>query len=108
MIEVISQERGPRLSFEQAYAELQQILDLLANMDLQIVEFGRDEDIIRRQWEDKYPFPIVRDGADGIRVKRERDGHFKVWFTNGFEKPEDPQRVEIVQKLTTAGFDVVR
>ncbi|MEK7135991.1 MAG: hypothetical protein AAB821_00145 [Patescibacteria group bacterium] len=43
-----------------------------------------------------HSLPLVRDGGDGIRADYDkRTGQLKVWFTNGFEEPDNPQRQEI-------------
>ena len=49
-------------------------------------------------------FPVVRDGVDGIRVSYSKRRGLIVWFTNGFEDPEDPKRKEVTEKLKKAGL----
>jgi hypothetical protein len=62
---------------------------------------------IKQDWEKKYAFPVAREGLDGVRAKRMPNGNFRVFFTNGFEDPNDPKRMEITEKLRVEGFDVV-
>ena len=52
-------------------------------------------------------FPIANEGAQGIRITRWHSGKLTISFTNGFENPKDPKRVEITEKLQVKGFDVV-
>ncbi|MFA6271636.1 MAG: hypothetical protein WC693_00815 [Patescibacteria group bacterium] len=98
------------ISFEEAYQQLQEIIAVLAELGLNIPDYCHSEEIIREQWDDNYriPFPVARDGADGIRASRRRDGKgFIISFTNGFENSDDPKRMEITEVLREKGFDVV-
>lgn len=94
-------------SFEQAFRQLREILDILEENGFTVPEYCYSPKKIKQNWQEKNPFPIARDGLDGIRAKLMPNGKFRVFFTNGFEDPEDPKRVEITKILKEKGFDVV-
>jgi len=43
----------------------------------------------------------------GVRANRAPDGPFRIFFTNGFENPKNPNRIRIAETLRAKGFDVV-
>jgi len=98
---------GEKVSFEQAFQQLQGILDMLEKNGFTVPKYCYSPEKIKQNWQNKYAFPIAREGLDGIRAKRMPDGNFRVFFTNGFEDPENSERVEITKKLKEKGFDVV-
>lgn len=50
--------------------------------------------------------PLVRDGLDGIRASYyKRKNILSVWFTNGFEDPNDEKR-KIIEKWISDNFIV--
>ncbi|MFA6382271.1 MAG: hypothetical protein WCX08_03350 [Candidatus Buchananbacteria bacterium] len=101
-------QRQLEASFDNAFHQLQEIATILAETGLNVRTYVSDPDMIKTEWMRNTAFPIVSDGLDGIRVSRNRENSgFIVWFTNGFEKPDNPQRQEITAKLKAAGFEVV-
>lgn len=100
-------KKREKITFDEAYQQLQGILIVLSESGFNVPEFCYTEETVKEDWEKKYDFPIARDGLDGIRVTRTLDGGFRVWFTNGFERPDNPRRREITEKLRAKGFDVV-
>lgn len=93
--------------FQEAYQELQQIISILKENDFTIPEYCFSEDTIREYWDKKFPFPIVREGVDGIRVSPRREGGFNIWFTNGFENPDNSERIKITKIFREQGYYVV-
>lgn len=110
MKESLNLEKQNRIPFEKAFSELQEIASILSNMGLDVREYIYDENPItgiKRDWEGNIPFPLVSDGLDGIRASSDKkSGHFRIWFTNGFEYRDNPKRIEITKNLKEAGFDV--
>lgn len=102
-------KENQKISFEDAWEELQRIFNVLEALDFRVVEHRNREDIFKRNWEDRFAVavPVACDGADGIRVVRQRNGHYMVTFTNGFENPNDPERIKVVDALQAKGIDVV-
>ena len=94
--------------FESAFQELQGIVAVLKELGLDVPEYCFQKSFIQEQLERKNTFPIARDGMDGIRARQSRTGGFRVFFTNGFDDPNDSRRVEIATKLREKGFDVVK
>lgn len=95
-----------KIKFAEAFQQLQDILEVLEEMGFTIPDYCRSEEKIREQYKQGYTFPIAREGLDGIRAKKWRDGGIRVSFTNGFDDPDDPQRLEITEKLRAKGFNV--
>jgi len=94
-------------NFDNAFQQLQKIAAILAEMGLNVRSYINDSDEIKLEWMRDTAFPVALDGCDGIRASRNRkDDGFIIWFTNGFENPENPQRQEITTKLKEAGFEV--
>jgi len=97
-------------NFSKAFDELQKIAAILSEMGLNIREYVYDENPItgiKGDWERGTGIGLVSDGLDGIRATRNKDCNgFKIWFTNGFEDQDNPQRKEITKKLKEAGFEV--
>ena len=93
--------------FEKGFDDLQKVLKILSELGLNPPEYCFDKSIIKKQWDERYVFPIAREGADGIRANyRSRNKKIMISFTNGFEDPQDPKRLEVTAKLREAGFDV--
>jgi len=87
------------------YKQLQEILIILKELGLTPIDY--QSEVIQSQWDIGNTFPIANEGAQGIRINRSRKGELTVSFTNGFENPNDPKRVEIAGKLREKGFDAV-
>lgn len=98
-----------KILFEDAWTELQEIFSALDALGLRVVEYRDEEEVFRKNWEDRFAVavPVARDGADGIRVVPQRTGHYRVTFTNGFEDPNNPERIKVVDALLAKGIDVV-
>ena len=95
-----------KMKFEEAFAQLQNILEALKELGLTIPEYCYSEEKIKEEYESGHTFPSAREGLDGIRAKRWRDGNFRISFTNGFEDPDNPERIEITEQLRARGFNV--
>ena len=91
--------------YEEDFKQLRKVLDIIKSIGL--TPTGYSDEIIQNQWDMGNTFPIVREGADGIRVTRSRRGGITVSFTNGFENPKDPKRMEVTEELRKSGIDVV-
>lgn len=90
--------------FQQDLRRLQGIANVLREMGFRVIDDFITLESLRSRTADA-GFPIVRDGADGIRVSySERDYGVKVWFTNGFEDPQNPKRQEVVRRLQEEGL----
>ena len=110
------EHREQEPTFEQAFQKLKEIVEVLKNLGLRVPEHVLDENLIRETWEEKsyHLFPIASNGSDGIRARRlkRRDltefkgTGFMIAFTNGFEDPKNPMRVEVTKKLREKGFKV--
>lgn len=93
--------------YEKDYQQLREILKIIEELGLTPIQYSAES--IQEQWGDSTgsTIPIANEGAQGIRITRWRKGGLTVSFTNGFEDPKDPKRVEITTKLLEKGFDVV-
>ena len=91
--------------FHEEFHQLQVIKNVLSGHGLNICEYS--DDIVQEQFKERYTFPIANDGAQGVRVTRERKGGLVVSFTNGFEDPKNKKRVEVTTALREKGIDVV-
>lgn len=91
--------------YTQDYQQLMEIFNLLKSCGLTIPQYS--DEIIQEQWDYGNTFPIANEGAQGIRISRRRRGGLTVSFTNGFENPKNPKRIEITERLREKGFDVV-
>ncbi|NQV00117.1 MAG: hypothetical protein HQ538_05215 [Parcubacteria group bacterium] len=99
-----------KMQFKEAFQELQNIIAILKEEGFEIPEYldsEQSEQFVENQWNERLTFPIVRDGTDGMRAGCQRNGRFRVSFTNVFEEPDNPKRIEITKKLREKGFDVV-
>lgn len=93
--------------FEKFFQELQNIINVLTEMGFTVPEYCFSKKHIQEQWNNRFVFPIVREGLDGIRASiSKRNGSIMVSFTNGFEDPQNPDRLKVTKKLREAGFDV--
>lgn len=86
-----------------AFYQLQKTSEILKKIGLEVIDDLITEDELAKE----LPFPIVRDGLDGIRATYSKRRGLKIWFTNGFEKPDDPKRIEIVKQLQKSGLEDV-
>ena len=109
MIESIPQQLKQESDFERLERDfecLEQIARILRESGLNVIDRSISIERLKNPTAEM-GFPIVRDGADGIRIsyysRKSRKG-LKVWFTNGFEDPENPKRKEVTEKLKKAGL----
>lgn len=88
---------------QEDFNRLQSIAEVLREMGLRVIDnlitIDRLQDPISEMG-----FPVVRDGADGIRVSYSKRDGLKIWFTNGFEDLNNPKRQEIESRLEEAGL----
>jgi hypothetical protein len=91
--------------FESEFRQLGVIKEVLSTCGLDVCKYP--DKIIQRQFEERNTFPIANDGAQGIRVTRNREGVLTVFFTNGFEDPRNEKRKEVTNILHERGIDVV-
>ncbi|NQV00118.1 MAG: hypothetical protein HQ538_05220 [Parcubacteria group bacterium] len=96
-----------KMQFKEAFQELQSILEVLREGDYTIPEICDNEKFVETQWKNKSELPVVKQGQNGIRVKSQRNGRFRVCFYNEFSKPDNPVRLKISEKLREKGFEVV-
>lgn len=94
-------EQGQRLG--EAFNRLRSIVELLRGLGFQVIDRFISVDRLR-DLTSEMGFPIVRDGADGIRVSYSKRDGLKIWFTNGFEDQENPRRKEVETRLKEAGL----
>ena len=97
--EILNKELLLNQKKEQSFIKLQKIAQILKEMGLRVIDHFISKDCFK----ESIPFPIVRDGADGIRAVYER-GEIKIFFTNGFEDPKNTRRQEVEIKLKEAGI----
>lgn len=87
------------------YQQLQEIWSILQELGLTPTNYPAE--VVQSQWDMGSTFPIVNEGAQGIRVTRSRRGELTVSFTNGFEDRENQKRAEVTERLRERGFSVV-
>lgn len=100
-------ENQPEMSekYIKDYQQLQEIWSILQEAKLTPTNYPPE--IVQSQWDMGADFPIVNEGAQGIRITHSHKSGLKIWFTNGFGDPKNPKRVEVTEKLREKGFDVV-
>lgn len=100
---------SPEFSTTEKYAgdfqQLRKILEIIKSFGLTFP--GYSDKIVQNQWDMGNTFPIANEGAQGIRVTRERGGGLIVSFTNGFEDPKNPKRMEVTEELRKNGINAV-
>lgn len=79
------------------FQKLQKIVEVLRNMGFTIMDHLITKEILKSPTA-FMGFPLVSDGANGIRASYSKDEGLKVWFTNGFESLANSQRQEEVKK----------
>ena len=92
-------ELSEQFPVSEALDKLQRAANILREMGLEVIDRFITEDRLVSG----LPFPIVRDGVDGIRAEYSKRRGLKIWFTNGFEDPNNPKRREIEKRLNEAG-----
>jgi glutathionylspermidine synthase len=94
-------EQSETISVSEALDKLRRATDILREMGLEVIDRFITDDKIASEM----PFPIVRDRVDGIRATFSKRRGLKIWFTNGFEDPNDPERQKIEKRLKEAGLE---
>ncbi len=105
-VKAAEREAEREAAVQEAFVSLQAVAQILRDMGFKVIDdfitLERLNDPVTREGG---AFPIVRDGADGIRVVFGRDyvkgkGYvMNIVFTNGFEEPDNPQRMAVVEKI---------
>lgn len=93
--------------YRKDYQQLQKIIAVLEGMGLSIPPLCKSEKNIQEQWDLQLVFPIANEGAQGIRITRDRREGLTIFFTNGFEDRKNQRRIEITSRLKEEGFNVV-
>jgi hypothetical protein len=87
----VEQNEKPKLGLEQ----LPKVVEYLQSLGLRSA-IHDIEDAKQYLQTFGHSLPLVRDGVDGIRADYDkRRDELKIWFTNGYEDPENEQRQEI-------------
>ncbi|MEK7066953.1 MAG: hypothetical protein AAB949_01090 [Patescibacteria group bacterium] len=89
--------------FQENFNRLQKIAECLRELGLKVVDQNISEESLKSLTA-KLGFPIARDGLDGIRASYSKTNGLKIWFTNGFENPSDPERQRIARELDERGL----
>ena len=89
--------------FLEEFDRLKNIAEVLGEMGLRVIDSNVTIDRLKDPTSEM-GFPIVRDGADGIRASYTKRGGLQIWFTNGFADPANPRRQEIENRLKEAGL----
>lgn len=78
-------------NFEIHFSRLQKLWEILKEKGFRMM----DLDIIRQDLEMGIRVPIVYDGACGARASYSHKRGLIIWYTNGFENPDNTTRQEI-------------
>ena len=111
-VDSIEIEDNPEeLFFEKAYAKVLQVANILKQMGYTLCESLLDHDKMHDSFIRKNPFPLIREGANGIRCSINfvhftdpGYGELIVWYTNGFEGEDNPKRLAVQEKLVAEGL----
>lgn len=88
---------------QENFNRLQSIAEILREMGLQVIDNFITIERLQNPTSEM-GFPIVRDGVDGIRASYSKRRGLIIWFTNGFEDPNDPKRQKIIKRLQEEGL----
>lgn len=92
ILKLAEQIEKPRMSLD----KLKVIMDYLKSINMEATPHMRDVGAATKSLLEGKPVPLVSDGLCGVRISYNRRlGRLKVWFTNGFENPEEPTRKKI-------------
>lgn len=94
-------EYGADQKVREELHRLQDVADILSVAGLQVIDRFITSDKLYDSTAEM-GFPIVMDGAQGIRASYSKRDGLKIWFTNGFEDPNNPKRQEVERKLKEA------
>ena len=87
----------------EAFNRLQKIAHILGEMGFQVLNSMITLDRLKDPTSEM-GFPMVRDGVDGIRASYTKRQGLVIWFTNGFQDPDNPKRQEVEQRLKKEGL----
>ena len=99
----MEREKSREQLLNEALTKLQKTADILRDLGFDVVDRFINIDTLTRPTAEA-GFPVVNDGAQGIRVSYSPRRGFRVWFTNGFEKPDNPRRQEVEECLRAEGL----
>jgi hypothetical protein len=106
-MEIFKQQSGESRDtgkLKQDFERLQSIAVILRDMGFEVTDRLISLDFLRQATDQEHSFPIVEDGAQGIRVSTHKKRPLRVWFTNGFEDPANPRRQEVERRLKEVGL----
>jgi len=93
-LKLTEQVEKPKMSL----GKLRVIMDYLESINMEATPYMRDVDAVTKSLLDGKPVPLVIDGLNGIRVSYDKStDQLKVWFTKGFENPDEPIRKKVEQ-----------
>ena len=87
----------------ESFNRLRQIANILREMGFKVIDTMITLDRLKDPTSIA-GFPIVRDGADGIRASYTKRRGLIIWFTNGFEDLDNQKRQEVQQRLRKEGL----
>ena len=93
-----------REKFNKDFEKLKKISLILKEMGFEIREYALSPEEFKRNRDNGIEFPVVEDGAQGIRIASSKIGEIAVSFTNGFEDPGNHRRIEVEKKLKNEGL----
>jgi len=88
---------------EEVYGRLKDIIEALREMNFRTL----DNETLLEMLQDEtagMSFPIVREGANGIRASYSKSKGLKIFFVNKYENPENPERQTVEAVLTEKGL----
>ncbi len=96
-------EKEKNQTYEEAFERLKAIAEFLREKGFDVTDRLITLTNLQRPMAE-LGFPIVSDGADGIRASYSKNRGLIIWFTNGFEDPENTQRKEVEEFLKNNGW----
>ncbi len=97
------QEKTKEQLLYEALEKLQRTAEILRDLGFDVIDRFINIDTLSRPTAEA-GFPVVNDGAQGIRVSYSQRRGFRIWFTNGFENPDSPRRQEVEERLRAEGL----
>lgn len=82
---------------DQDWSHLQRLLEYCRSIGLRTCDISRDY-FNNSTVQMGMPTPIVHDGTDGIRMSYDKRRGLLIWFTNGFDDPEDETRKRVKEQ----------
>lgn len=82
------------------FLKLKRVCEILKEMGYSVYEENvKAEYLDPRSNMAQIGFPIAREGLDGIRCSNDKHRGLIIWFTNGFEERDNPERKKIVARI---------